>query len=206
MPKTIVMLLVLCAVALTSGCASLTGTPGQSVTVETRNQNGDAVSDVTCKLANTKGNWYVKTPGSVMITRSNDDMQISCEKEGLPAGKASAVSATKGAMAGNIIFGGLVGAAIDHSSGAAYEYPALLRIMMGSVTKIGPPDLSQPNGIAPSAAVGRTTTTAAPSPGNPAPESPAVTPVATAPPSTGSPTDPRAAPDLADLNDLLPRK
>jgi hypothetical protein len=33
-------------------------------------------------------------------------------------------------MAGNILFGGFIGAGVDAASGAAYDYPVLLQIMM----------------------------------------------------------------------------
>ncbi len=42
----------------------------------------------------------------------------------------------KGAMFGNIIFGGGIGAIIDHVSGAAYEYPTFIQVIMGSFVKV----------------------------------------------------------------------
>ena len=38
-------------------------------------------------------------------------------------------------MFGNIIFGGGVGAIIDHNNGSAYEYPALIKIFMGKTNQ-----------------------------------------------------------------------
>ena len=35
-------------------------------------------------------------------------------------------------MFGNIIFGGGIGAIIDHNNGSAYEYPPTVKIMMGN--------------------------------------------------------------------------
>jgi len=32
---------------------------------------------------------------------------------------------------GNIIFGGVIGAGVDISTGAAYDYPSLITVMMG---------------------------------------------------------------------------
>ena len=49
------------------------------------------------------------------------------------------VSSVKGALFGNIIFGGGIGAIIDHASGSAYEYPQLIPIEMGSVRVIQAP-------------------------------------------------------------------
>lgn len=126
-------------VLISSGCASITGTTHQSVSVQTRSQEGREVSGSACELTNNKGKWFVTSPGSVTVTRSNDDMQVICKKEGLEPGRASVVSETKGSMFGNIIFGGGIGAVIDHNSGAAYEYPALIQVLMGAFTKIEPP-------------------------------------------------------------------
>lgn len=122
-----------------SGCASITGTTGQNVSVQTREQTGQDVSGAVCELTNNKGKWFVTTPGSVGINRSNDDLQVLCKKENYGPGSASIVSATKGAMFGNIIFGGGIGAVIDHTSGAAYEYPSIFQIVMGSFSRVDPP-------------------------------------------------------------------
>lgn len=117
------------------GCASITGTTGQSVSVETRDKE-KVISGASCELANTKGKWYVNTPGSVQIRRSNDDLIVLCTKTGTEPGRASVVSDTKGSMFGNILFGGGIGAIVDHNTGAAYEYPTLIQIMMGTEVRI----------------------------------------------------------------------
>jgi len=123
---------------LVSGCASITGTTNQSVSIQTREQAGKEVVAASCELTNQKGKWFITSPGSVTVTRSNDDMQILCTKRGYEPGRASVVSATKGSMFGNLLLGGGVGALIDHNTGAAYEYPTLLQIVMGMFTKIEP--------------------------------------------------------------------
>ena len=128
-------LLSVIALLALSGCASITGSTGQSVSVETRSQT-QQVSGASCELANSKGKWFVTTPGSVQIRRSNDDLIVICTKEGLEPGRASVVSETKGSMFGNILFGGGIGAIVDHNSGAAYEYPTLIQIMMGAITNV----------------------------------------------------------------------
>ncbi len=123
-------------VALTSGCASVTGTTNQSISVQTREPSGQETPGAACELTNNKGKWFVTSPGSVTVTRSNDDMQVICNKQGFEPGRASVVSATKGAMFGNIILGGGIGAIIDHNTGAAYEYPSFIQVLMGIFTKI----------------------------------------------------------------------
>lgn len=75
------------------------------------------------------------TPGSVVVRRSNKDLQVVCKKPGLDVGSANVVSRTKGNMFGNIIFGGGVGAIIDHNNGSAYEYPSLIKIFLGRMNQ-----------------------------------------------------------------------
>ena len=128
--------------ALTSGCASVTGTTNQSISIQTKETGGKETIGASCELTNNKGKWFVTSPGSVTVTRSNDDMQVICNKQGLEPGRAAVVSATKGAMFGNIILGGGIGAIIDHNSGAAYEYPAFVQVLMGIFTKIEVPSAS----------------------------------------------------------------
>ncbi len=134
------------ALALTitlSGCASITGTTGQSISIMTKEQNGKEVSGVACDLSNKRGTWFLTTPGSVAIHRSNDDLQVTCKKDGLEPGRVAVVSDTKGSMFGNILFGGGIGAIVDHSNGSAYEYPNLVQVVMGVFTKIDSPRKEQ---------------------------------------------------------------
>lgn len=114
------------------GCASITGTTGQSVSVQTLSQDGAEVTGAKCDMSNSKGKWFVTSPGSVSITRSNDNLVVQCRKEPYEVGTGSIVSETKGAMFGNILFGGGIGALVDHNSGAAYEYPAFFKVIMGA--------------------------------------------------------------------------
>lgn len=135
----ILILAVVVIAGFTSGCASVTGSPNQSVSVQTREQSGGEVTGAACELTNNKGKWFITTPGSVMIHRSNDDMQVLCNKTGFEPGRAAVVSDTKGSMFGNILLGGGIGAIVDHNTGSAYEYPAFIQILMGAFSKIEAP-------------------------------------------------------------------
>ena len=72
-----------------------------------------------------------------MISRSNDDLHVTCRKDSFENGKASVVSDTKGSMFGNILLGGGIGAIVDHNTGSAYEYPNFLQVVMGSDIMVG---------------------------------------------------------------------
>ncbi len=127
------------AAALTAGltgCASIVSGTNQLISVETMHAAAP-LAGATCKLENDKGVYYVTTPGTVTIHRAYGDLNIKCEKTGIPAGLATVKSSTKGMMAGNILFGGFIGAGVDAASGAAYDYPALMQIVMGE-TAIAP--------------------------------------------------------------------
>jgi len=143
--KSTCLPLYLAVISVFSGCASVTGTTGQSVSVETRQKNGSVLSGASCELTNSKGKWFITTPGSASIRRSNDDMIVVCNKDGHEPGTAAVVSDTKGMMFGNILIGGGIGALVDHNTGAAYEYPTLIQIMMGSNLKIEPPKANAEN-------------------------------------------------------------
>ena len=116
-----------------SGCASITGGQEQSLSVETRNAQA-SVSGALCELSNDKGKWFTSTPGSVVVRRSNEALAVICKKDGIEPGQVSVESTTKASMAGNILFGGLIGAAVDHGTGAAYQYPPLIQVMMGQIS------------------------------------------------------------------------
>ena len=109
---------------MTSGCASIVSGSSQSVTVET-----DSCREATCELRNDKGKWYVtRTPGSVTIQRSYEELAVSCRKGDEISPTASHKSTTKSMAFGNILFGGIIGAGVDIGSGAAYEYPSVIQV------------------------------------------------------------------------------
>ncbi|HYD58768.1 MAG TPA: hypothetical protein VEC35_00335 [Noviherbaspirillum sp.] len=119
----------LAGVSTLTGCASIVNGHNQVVSVETR-YKGQQVSGASCRLDNGKGTFYVTTPGTVTVHRAYDDMNVKCEKDGLQPGIAAVKSSTKPMAFGNVLFGGVIGAAIDAGSGAAYDYPTLITVIM----------------------------------------------------------------------------
>jgi hypothetical protein len=149
MTRSVCALSAFAAFASLTGCASIVSGTNQVVSVETRAPGGK-VEGATCKLQNDKGVYYVTTPGTVTVHRAYGDMNVTCEKAGMTAGMANFKSSTKGMMAGNILFGGVIGAGVDAASGAAYDYPALLQIMMNdSINAAAATALPAPAAVAP---------------------------------------------------------
>lgn len=120
------------ALTLLSGCASITGSEGQSVAVSAMTAEGSPVDKAECTLVNDKGQWTTSTPNFVTVRRSDEDLTVVCKKTGMMDGILKAVSRAAGSMFGNIIFGGGIGALIDHNKGTGYNYPDQLPVKMGS--------------------------------------------------------------------------
>ncbi len=90
----------------------------------------------TCSLENDKGKWFVnKTPGTVVVHRSYKDLDVKCQEEGCAPSEEKVKSKVKPMAAGNIIFGGLVGAGVDAVDGAAYDYPTDIKVNMADEQK-----------------------------------------------------------------------
>lgn len=116
---------------LLNGCATITKDANQSVQVETYSKDNQPVSGAKCVAQNDRGQWTATAPGSVSVHRSGQNLLVNCEKEGEAPGKGTIVSRVNGGMFGNIVFGGGIGAIIDHNKGTAYTYPSWVRIIMG---------------------------------------------------------------------------
>jgi hypothetical protein len=140
------------ACVLFTGCASVTGGNVQKMYVQTVSLDGATVSGAECALSNDKGTWRLNSPGDTSVVRSNKPMEVKCTKPPLPQGLLSLESGTRPAMFGNILIGGVVGAVIDHNSGAAYEYPEAVKVIMGQMSSLAfvrtAPGVPPPSGFA----------------------------------------------------------
>ena len=102
-----------------SGCSSIINGTHQSISVLT-----PPTDHARCSLRNDKGTWFInRTPGSVVVHRSFNDLHVICEKKGFEKNTVSIKSKTKGMAFGNILVGGVIGAGIDVANGSAYDYP-----------------------------------------------------------------------------------
>lgn len=129
-----VVIMMLCG--FTVGCASITGNNSQTVSIDTTDK-GTPVTGAQCRLVNDKGTWYALTPNSVNVRKSAKDLTIVCEKDGLDPGSTTVASSVNAKMFGNVIFGGGVGAVIDHAKGTAYDYPQNIPVEMGKSQNLG---------------------------------------------------------------------
>lgn len=139
--------LLACAVVLSaSGCATITSNEMQPVSVTTKDDKGQNLEKAKCTLRNDKGAWDAESPAFVQVRRSSEDLLVECKKEGQPNGSLRAVSRAAGGMWGNIIFGGGIGAIIDHSKGTGYNYPNTLPVKMGESVVVDRSEATKPSG------------------------------------------------------------
>jgi hypothetical protein len=203
MQKSFLYLILLMSVLLT-GCASITGSRNQPISVTTTHE-GKPITGAYCTLVNDKGTFYVNTPGTVTVLKAYGDMSATCKKEESHVGVYVFQSASEGAVWGNIIAGGLIGYAVDAGTGAGFSYPPTLNIEMIKGNTIpalptGPqafaasaaPAPAAPGAIYETQSTGGTTT--------PGPARAAITPSNQAKPVNDLPNP---AKRLDDLNNLL---
>ena len=120
----------LLAVAL-GGCASIVNDTTQQMKIETKTADGVSISGADCKLTNDYGSFTLKSGETGPVRRSGKDLDISCKSDGQPDASGRAISRANGGMWGNILFGGGVGAIIDHEKGTAYTYPTWIQLIFG---------------------------------------------------------------------------
>ena len=119
------------AILSVSGCASITGSKMQPISVQTF-QDGKEVSGVGCTLTNDAGKWLVTTPGSVTVNKSTGDMVVDCTKDDVE-GRDVLVSKSNSAVWGNMIVGGGIGYIIDRNTGAGFNYPDIVTVILNKM-------------------------------------------------------------------------
>lgn len=115
---------------LISGCSTITQSESQRVSVTTSHE-GQPIEGADCSLTNDKGTWTTKAPSQIDVRKSGENLSVVCKKEGFIDGLLTVISRAAGSMWGNIIFGGGIGAIIDHNKGTGYDYPNTLPVEMG---------------------------------------------------------------------------
>lgn len=104
-----------------SGCSSIMNDKTQPVSVDT-----PSCPSAACTLTNSNGQYFIKkTPGTVVINKAFGDLKVECSKGDVGSIKfvKSSANAT---MFGNMLFGGIIGAALDGGSGVGFDYPEVI--------------------------------------------------------------------------------
>lgn len=220
--------------SILTGCASVTHGTTQNVKIETTTAEGKVVNGAKCLITNDRNDSVMRSGDIVPIRRSGANLNIECSQPGLAPANGQAVSRANVGMAGNILLGGMIGAVVDASTAAGYNYPSWIQLIFGEVRNV---DRSAQSGDGPTAGIkiGVTEIAAAPktvavkpaeaprpAPVVPAPEPPPDKVVAVPPPVAGPPSQAAVQPlpspppasqsrpetrvSMDDLNGLLPGK
>jgi len=122
------------------GCATLTGNTDQMVLVQTIQDNRELVG-AGCILSNDVGRWFVTTPGRITIRKSQAPLKVDCRKTGSPAVVTDNTIDPKlnGSVWGNVILTLGVGYFVDRNTGAGFDYPSVLTIIMQDPARLAPP-------------------------------------------------------------------
>ena len=139
--KHSVLAVAISAALLNSACSTITQSETQSLALTATYQNKPV--EASCVLKNDRGSWDAKAPSNVAVRKSGEDLDVTCKKDGMPDGLLKAISRAVGSMFGNILFGGGIGALIDHSKGTGYDYPNLLPVRMGESVVVDKKDEPQ---------------------------------------------------------------
>ena len=166
-------------VLLCNGCASIVTGHDQSLSVVT-SSDGNDVEGAKCALSNDKGSWFVTSPGSVTVRRSINDLMVSCTLDGHEKAEQPVKSTTKGMVAGNVLIGGVMGVGVDVASGAAFDDPNVIAIVMSRIGS-GPGAATTGSAPAPAASSAEATTIVAVAMPSVAVATPADVPVALRP-------------------------
>ena len=122
------------------GCATMTGSTDQMVLVQTIQDNRE-LTGAGCIISNDVGKWFVTTPGRITIRKSRAPLKVDCRKQGSPAIATddSIDPKLNGSVWGNVILTLGVGYFVDRNTGAGFDYPSTLTIVMQDPARLAPP-------------------------------------------------------------------
>lgn len=116
------------AVSVLAGCATLTEPVDQYVMVQTVEDHQQVVG-VGCVLSNDVGRWFVTSPGRIQIRKSTAPLTVDCRRD--DAWAFDQVDPKQNSSKwGNIILTAGTGQFIDRNTGAGFDYPATLTVIL----------------------------------------------------------------------------
>ena len=112
-----------------AGCASLTESTDQNVLVQTVLDHRE-IAGVGCVLYNDMGKWFVTTPARITLRKSAGPLRIDCQKAGKGWAYEKVDSRADANIWGNLVLTAGVGVYVDRNTGAGYDYPNVLTVVM----------------------------------------------------------------------------
>ena len=113
-----------------AGCASVVGDLTQPITVFAVCAGSAAPVEAGCVLENDKARKSITSPGTVAIARSNSDLTIQCTLGKSKSGRVVLSSTGDEKILGNLVAGGILGVVVDVGTGAAFNYPSRVTVLL----------------------------------------------------------------------------
>ena len=117
--------------SILTGCASITHGSSQTVKIETLAADGKVVTGAKCQLTNERNDLVMRSGESTTVRRAGAALNIECTQPGFAPASGQAISRVNAGMVGNILFGGAIGAVVDSSTGAGFNYPTWMQLVFG---------------------------------------------------------------------------
>ncbi|MGH1417349.1 MAG: hypothetical protein ACRBCJ_00655 [Hyphomicrobiaceae bacterium] len=129
-------------VLLCSGCATIVEGTDQVVAIKSNpdgakcdlRRDGQALATVE------------KTPEHVTVSKSKNDIHVTCNKDGIGETTAVLRSSINPMVGGNLLIGGVIGGAVDAASGAMNEYPKEFNVVFPRDSGTTPASRPKPEG------------------------------------------------------------
>jgi hypothetical protein len=123
-----------------AGCATVSESHQQGLMVRTIQDNRE-IGGVGCVLTNDAGRWFVVSPGHVTVTKSAGNLFVDCKKGVVSAGQERFASrANSTATIGNAVATLGLGYLLDKRTGAGFDYPETLTVLMHGTGRRAPDD------------------------------------------------------------------
>jgi hypothetical protein len=123
-------------VAMTGGCATVTGEATQPITIQTVDAQGRIVDGMGCTVVNGSAHYTGDTPMfNLKVRRSSTPLVIECRREGYPLARAVVVPRADNLLSSGaqlLLPGGTSMLLVDHLSGYMYSYPRWIRVQSGA--------------------------------------------------------------------------
>ena len=114
------------AATLLAGCASIVEGTDQQISIQSK------PSKAACELMRdgTQLAYVSATPEVVKVDKSQHDIVVTCSKDGWDDGVGILTADFESMSFGNILIGGVIGAAVDAGSGAMHHYPPSIMVVL----------------------------------------------------------------------------
>jgi hypothetical protein len=123
-------------VALTGGCATVTGEATQPISIQTVDAQGRIVDGMGCTVINGSAHYVGDTPMfDLKVRRSSTPLVIECRRDGYPLARAVVVPRADNMLSSGaqlLLPGGTSMLLLDHLSGFMYSYPRWIRVQSGA--------------------------------------------------------------------------